>query len=89
MVEERSLGSPLKSKWVHVQLTLLVWLIGMTHFIDRHFTDVNSPISWLCRSDIEIFFDWVMSFFQLFDSHEKIVCKMGPTSHAEFISVTG
>ena len=32
----------------------------------------GSPIKWSHRSDIEIFFDWAMSFFQRwFESREK------------------
>ena len=48
-----------------------------------------SPINCSCRNDIEIFFDWAMSFFQRFDICEKkTVCKMGQTAHAKFIRLT-
>ena len=33
----------------------------------------------------KMFFEWTTSFFQRFDNHEKIVCKMGQTGHAKFI----
>ena len=42
-------------------------------------------LTGLVEVTVRYFFDWAMSFFQQFDSHEKKVCKMGQTCHAEFI----
>ena len=75
------------------QLVVLI-LISQNLIMDssknrRNVRRVNacSPISWSCRSDIEIFFDWAMLFFQRFDSREITVSKMGQTSYAEFIKL--
>ena len=45
------------------------------------FVSCACPINWPCRSDIEIFFDWAMSFFRWF---EKTICKMDQTGLTEF-----
>ena len=42
-------------------------------------------LTGLVKVTSRYFFDWAMSFFQQFDNHEKTVCKMGQTGHAEFI----
>ena len=55
----------------HLWLSPQVKYLFLYHSLKINPIFIGSPIKWSCCSDIEIFFDWAMSFIQRFDICEK------------------